>query len=139
MCIRDRQLVESLLHEAQLRLDTSNIQLNESIEIKNPLQKLRSTLPMTLIRIVREVLSNSIKHAKANQVEFVISSDEHLLLIKIIDNGKGFKKNEVQGKETSKGFKTISKRAESISATTSIQSILGIGTTFELTYNYANK
>ena len=133
------QLVESLLHEAQLRLETSDIHLIESIKIQNPQQRLKSTMPMTLIRIVREVLSNCIKHAKANKVECVICSDEHQLLIKIIDNGKGFEKNQVQGKETSKGFKTISKRAESISATTSIQSILGTGTTFELTYNYANK
>ena len=133
------QLIDTLIHEAKLRLKTSNIHLIESIKIENPKKKLATTMPMSLIRIVREVLSNAIKHAQAQEIEFVFFSDDNQLEIKIIDDGKGFDKNHKDSKSPSKGFQTISKRADSISAKTSFKSIPGVGTTFTLKYIYAHQ
>jgi signal transduction histidine kinase len=128
------QLADTLINEAQLRLEVSEIELIVSLNVKNPQKKLLSSLPMTFIRIVREVLSNTIKHAKASQVELVINSDEKEMVLQIIDNGIGFDEHNNEGK----GMQTINKRAESISAITSIQSSSAIGTTFELKYDYAH-
>lgn len=129
------QLIDSLIHESKSRLNSANIELIESIDIKNPNKKLTATMPMTMIRIVRELLNNIIKHAQAGQVVLAIKSDKSQLTIYIRDNGVGFKSTQKNGK----GMQTIKKRAESISATTSLQSTPSNGTIFELKYDYADK
>ena len=47
------------------------------------------------IHIIRECLTNIIKHAQARNVEFSMSYDEHHLLIDITDDGIGFDMREI--------------------------------------------
>ena len=128
------QLVDSIMTESAMRFATASIDLNQTIQLDNPEYKLSTTLPMTVLRIIREVVSNIIKHSRASIVNIHIQSTTEQLIIIIKDNGTGMK-----FRPEGKGLQTIEKRAQSISAQTKIASSPGQGTLFELNYNYEHK
>lgn len=51
-----------------------------------------------IFRILQEALTNIIRHAQATRVEVFLSESNGMLVLKIVDNGKGISKNEVRGK-----------------------------------------
>jgi signal transduction histidine kinase len=127
------QLVNTLLSESQLRLKPLSINQTEEINLLDENRKLALTAPNVILRMCREVISNILKHAKANNINIKIDSDETRLNVEIKDDGMGFTSDNTAGK----GLKTITKRAHSIAAEVKWQSN-SKGTTFVLTYSYGN-
>ena len=78
------------------------------------------TLP--LLRIMQESISNVLKHAEASQISVLINVDDHQLIIKIQDNGKGFDPDSVR---MGKGLNGIQKRARALGALLSISGDAG--------------
>ena len=127
------QLANTLLAESQLRLKPLNINQTEEIKLLDENKKLVLTVPNVVLRICRELISNILKHAKANNINIKIDSNETRLIVEIKDDGVGFNSDNTAGK----GLKTITKRANSIAAEVKWQSNSS-GTTFVLTYLYGN-
>lgn len=92
-----------------------------------------------LYRMSQEILNNIVKHSGAKNVSVNLSTTENLVKLAFSDNGKGF---DVESKligNSGAGLGNLQKRATLITATISVQSVIGQGSkvTIELPHNYA--
>lgn len=124
------QLAHEIIHESQLRFNSSSIQLSKQVELSD--KKLAAEIPSVITRIVREVISNIIKHSQAKNVHISIHNNQQELSMHITDNGTGFNSDS----STGKGLKTIQKRANSINAQVKWQTAKPSGCHFSLIYLY---
>ena len=85
-----------------------------------------------LFRIAQEAISNTLRHAKATEIEllFIMRSDRAILRIQ--DNGVGFKAEERAQKTTSYGLQNMVDRAIEIGCVCKIVSVPGDGTIVEV-------
>lgn len=83
-----------------------------------------------LFRIAQEALSNTLRHAKASEVELLLIARDNVGILRIQDNGKGF--NIEEDKSTSYGLRNIAERAVEIGCSYKIVSVPGEGTIVEV-------
>lgn len=83
-----------------------------------------------LFRIAQEALSNTLRHAKATEVELLLIARDQLAILRIQDNGLGF--NMEGDKTTSYGLRNIAERAVEIGCTYKIVSVPDEGTIVEV-------
>ncbi|HWL12868.1 MAG TPA: sensor histidine kinase [Ureibacillus sp.] len=83
-----------------------------------------------LFRIAQEALSNTLRHAKATEVELLLIARDNVGILRIQDNGKGF--NIEEDKSTSYGLRNIAERAVEIGCSYKIVSVPGDGTIVEV-------
>lgn len=82
-----------------------------------------------LLAVLREALSNVIRHAGANQAEVEVAVRDGELLVRVCDDGKGLAKAETG---TGRGLGNMAKRAEALGGSCSIgPPPSGSGTTVE--------
>jgi len=86
------------------------------------------TISLNLYRIIQEIIQNIIKHAKAKEVVFKLSS-ANKIIIEIIDNGVGFDYANLTRKS---GLDNIKYRANEINYSIKIESKKGGGTSFKI-------
>lgn len=84
-----------------------------------------------LFRIAQEALSNTLRHAKATEVELLLIARDHLAILRIQDNGIGFNIDDEKA-STSYGLKNIAERAVEIGCKYKIVSVPGEGTIVEV-------
>ena len=119
--------IRSLINEVDAN---SNIFFTNEIEdIDGILSKDRS---LHLYRIIQEVLSNMVKHAKAKSASVTIEKRGGTITTMIIDNGKGFDYSEKVRSGNSLGMQTLLERAKIIKSKLEIKSQSNIGTTVTL-------
>lgn len=83
-----------------------------------------------LFRIAQEALSNTLRHAKATEVELLFIERDQLAILRIQDNGLGF---DIDGDKTSSyGLRNIAERAVEIGCTYKIVSVPNEGTIVEV-------
>ena len=83
-----------------------------------------------LLRIVREAVSNGVRHGGATEVSLELSSDEGLRMA-VRDNGKGFKPGSAR-RRGSFGLTTMRERAQALGGDLTVQSAPGEGTLVEV-------
>lgn len=83
-----------------------------------------------LFRIAQEALSNTLRHAKATEVELLLIARDDIAILRVQDNGLGF--NMEEDKSTSYGLQNIAERAVEIGCMYKIVSIPGEGTIVEI-------
>ena len=83
-----------------------------------------------LFRIAQEALSNTLRHAKATEVELLFIARDGLAILRIQDNGLGFDNNG--DKTSSYGLRNIAERAVEIGCTYKIVSVPAEGTIVEV-------
>src|SRR5699024_6131523 len=88
------------------------------------------TIENHLFRIVQELLSNTLRHAKANLLEVYLSEKDQNVLLKVVDDGKGF--DVTQSKTGSYGLKNIQERISAMGGTVRILSFPAEGTSVEI-------
>ncbi|ENC6733176.1 sensor histidine kinase, partial [Vibrio navarrensis] len=84
-----------------------------------------------LIQIIRELLNNVYKHAKASNVTLNLSIKDNNIFLVIIDDGCGFSTSQESSRY---GLKIIGDRTQSLSGKWNIISSPGQGTQFYLTF-----
>jgi signal transduction histidine kinase len=77
-------------------------------------------------RIVQELVSNVLKHAKATELSIGVTRAPGRLSVVVSDNGVGFDPGYVSG---GIGLSNVRSRATAIGATVQVDSTLGKGTT----------
>lgn len=83
-----------------------------------------------LFRIAQEALSNTLRHAKATEVELLLIERDNIAILRIQDNGLGF---NIDGDKTSSyGLRNIAERAVEIGCTYKIVSVPNEGTIVEV-------
>ncbi len=83
-----------------------------------------------LFRIAQETLSNTLRHAQATEVEVLFVERDSLAILRIQDNGIGFKQTDE--KTGSYGLQNVKERAIEIGATCKIVSVSSQGTIVEV-------
>lgn len=84
------------------------------------------------IHIIRECLTNIVKHAQADVVEFHISYHEHQLIIDIKDNGKGFDIRQIGTLSGHYGLIGIQERTRIIDGIVEITNCIPHGTSVHI-------
>ena len=83
-----------------------------------------------LFRIAQEALSNTLRHAKATELELSFIERNNTAILRIQDNGVGF--DLARDKTTSYGLQNIAERAVEIGCIYNIVSVPGEGTMIEV-------
>lgn len=89
--------------------------------------RLENSLELTIFRIIQELITNIIKHAKATEATIHITNHEDSLNIMVEDNGIGFNTSQVTKTNKGMGIRSIDKRVEHLNGTMTIESDLGKG------------
>ena len=117
------QGIESLLKEL-----TTKVQLSLHWELDEV--TLPSTFEDHLFRIVQELVSNTLRHAKAKQLEVFLKQMDDYIILKLVDDGIGF--DTSVSKSGSYGLKNIEERVAGMGGQCKIISIANQGTIIEI-------
>ena len=72
-----------------------------------------------LFRIVQEIVSNTLKHARAQQMDVFLHQEEKQLHLRMVDDGIGFEQEKLE--RLSYGLKNIQERVEDMAGTIKIR------------------
>ena len=111
--------------------------LKAQFRTKGILKRLPSNIETILYRIVQESMTNVVRHARATQVDVVLTVREGNLIVLIEDDGIGFNPEEVPV-ENHLGLLGIRERVEMIGGRLMIESVPGEGTTVMVEVSYAD-
>jgi signal transduction histidine kinase len=113
-----------------LKRDFLNITFNQNLENK----RFNQSTEIVIYRIVKELVNNTIKHAKANNIDLKLLEEENAIILQYSDDGKGFNVNEtVENTKGSIGLLNIMSRVKTVNGKYKISSSEGTGFWFELT------
>lgn len=91
---------------------------------------------INIFRIIQELVVNSLKHAKASEIDVQISCQKDLLQIVVEDDGVGFDKEEVMEKGKGIGLTNIESRIKYLNAVVDFMSnAKGTSYSFEIDIN----
>ena len=93
-------------------------------------QELSARAAANIARILREAISNIIKHANADRVEVTWSRDSDHLFVRVSDNGKG---ETLDGQGDGHGLRTMQVRAEDLGGRVDCRVLAEGGFVVELT------
>jgi signal transduction histidine kinase len=99
------------------------------VDIDQPV--INKMLEINIFRICQEALTNITKHAEATMVNVRVENKDEILLVRIIDNGKGMAPNTLHN-TLSMGLLNMKERANLMGTELNISSAAGKGTTIEL-------
>ena len=117
-------------------------QLHEQHDLEIQVHREQQTKPLgeaarvLVFRVVRELLTNVIKHAQASHVDVIIANEGPFLSIKVADDGVGFDMGEPgtqSGKSPGYGLFSIRERLSSLGGHLTISSRPGRGTEVTIT------
>ena len=108
--------------------------IDARLELKGEEKTLNPEVRIVFFRILQEFFSNTIKHAKATKLCVTIDYRETSIDITAKDNGKGFDKENIVNAGI--GLTNICKRAQLINAESTIDSVVGEGTSIHVHYVY---
>ncbi len=91
-------------------------------------QRFDPTVELNLYRIVQESLTNIRKYAEAHKVHLQLFQREELLTLMVEDDGVGFDKSEVLGRQRSFGLVSMETRALAINGVFELNTMTGKGT-----------
>jgi len=97
---------------------------------------LRQDYSTVIFRIVQELLTNIYRHANATKVKVDFKKKAEILIIRVTDNGKGIKKEQIYNKE-SFGLMGIRERALILGGKVKIKAMPANGTTCIVTIPYS--
>ncbi|PIC73580.1 two-component sensor histidine kinase [Sporosarcina sp. P26b] len=115
--------LEELLSELQQKVTFDITHRLEDIELSKGAED-------HLFRIAQETLSNTLRHAKATEVEILLIERDGLAILRVQDNGVGFKQDD--GKGGSYGLQNVKERAIEIGGSCKIVSVPSQGTIVEV-------
>nr|WP_315203540.1 tetratricopeptide repeat protein [uncultured Flavobacterium sp.] len=116
----------TLLEEYQKNLaGINNLKTSFVAYPRSEIDLIAENLQMEIYKIIQELVTNTLKHAKATTIELQLNCIENNLNILFEDNGIGF---DPQKRETGIGFKNINSRLNTISGSMQIDSMEKRGT-----------
>lgn len=149
------KMVEEMIHQSQLEMRALLLHLRpvalkgKSLQegIEELLLELRQKVTMNinwkvepfpldkgvedhLFRILQESISNTLRHAKADQLEVLLIHRDGKVILRVVDDGIGF--NVEEAKAGSYGLQNMHERAGEIGGTLKIVSVENKGTRLEV-------
>ncbi|KAF1304816.1 sensor histidine kinase [Enterococcus sp. JM9B] len=118
-----RQGIEQLLKELQTKIKISLKWEIEDIPLSAAIED-------QLFRVIQELLSNTLRHAKADELEVYLHQVDQNVLLRVLDDGVGF--DVSNQKAGSYGLMNIRERVNGVGGTVKIISFKGQGTSIEI-------
>lgn len=88
----------------------------------------------TLLRIVREAVTNAARHGRAQAVQIGLTAEGGTRVLAVRDDGSGFDPDEVARGPSGYGLISMAERARSLPGTLSVDSRLGAGSEVRVTW-----
>ena len=111
-----------------------------SIRFNVPREDLHDNVFYALIRIIRELTINAVRHGHATEVNVTGTAENGHLVFSVQDNGQGFDLTRTPGMEQGHfGLQGIADRVESLNGTFEIDSIIGKGTRAKIELSLATE
>ncbi len=104
------ELLGDLRTEIETRLSANGIRLLWQVPIDMPDSPVQVQNVISISRILREAVSNVIKHANATEVVFEVTSSDQAIEISVRDNGSGISTETRPGR----GLESMSNRASQL-------------------------
>ena len=127
-------LLATVRYRLEPRFEQAGIALSWDVDVATALPPLAPEAALHVLRIIQEIFTNIVKHAKANQVTVSVRHEAETILVAIADNGVGIAATE-QLRETtalkSRGLSNLTARAKAVGGTISWDSKPG-STVFKL-------
>lgn len=105
------QFCHSLLENINLFFSGTGIEVDTTIDMIDT--ALSAETKTTVVLILKEAITNIIKHSRATQVKILAYDDQGCLILRISDNGKGITARSSQ----SLGLKSIGERVSNLNGT----------------------
>jgi len=123
---------------AALRQIGEQASRDTSIRLRTAISGVQPSFPpraqMHLLRIVQEGVRNAIRHSGATEILMEVSyTAEHLVRIRIVDNGRGFDPETASFASGHWGLVTMRERAQKLGAEFKLYTSVGQGTRVEIT------
>jgi signal transduction histidine kinase/ligand-binding sensor domain-containing protein len=144
-CIRDvRQSISELRQSAAqprdlvAALNTSAVTATAGNDLKVDFAVNGTPLPCTsevqgqLVKIAREAIVNSVRHARATRIKMEVLYEKTMLKLRISDDGSGFDPDGASDSRSHYGLVGMRERAESVGGSFNIVSQPGAGTAVEV-------
>lgn len=113
-------------------LDGPKIHLNSNIED----QRFSYNIEVVLYRVICELISNSLKHAQAKNINIDLLVSDHSISLNYVDDGVGFFAHEIISEQKGQGYSNISTRIKSLNGNFEIYSKPGDGVRVEVNINF---
>ncbi|MEZ4854521.1 ATP-binding protein [Flavobacterium sp.] len=113
-----KSLAESITETNKINVSVIDFELDTRLE---------NSLEISIFRIIQELITNAIKHAKPSEINIYLTKHDTTINIMIEDNGKGFN-TKILSKTNGIGIKNIEKKVEQLNGTISIESETNKGT-----------
>lgn len=110
-------------------LQAQDIDITIDFSINNQAGSLSMEVRRNIFLIVKEALHNITKHAQAKHVDMKLSIEKGMLVIKMVDDGKGF---DIQKPSSRNGLRNMTSRATEVGGTFEIKSEIGKGSEITL-------
>ncbi|PXX95741.1 hypothetical protein DF185_21860 [Marinifilum breve] len=113
--------------EKAIQSFTNKINVSQAINIsfyaENMNERLNHQVEVVIFRVVTELINNTIKHAKATNIEINLSLESKLLSLIYIDDGIGFDSKKINaGTSSGMGLYNVLSRIRSLNGTHKIKS-----------------
>jgi signal transduction histidine kinase len=113
-----------------MKRDFINVAFNQNLENV----RFAQSIEIVLYRVVKELVNNTIKHAKAFNIEIKMYEEDNFIKLFYKDDGIGFKTDEtVNLSSGSIGLLNIMSRVKTVNGKYKISSSKGTGFAFEMT------
>jgi len=131
--VKNFGLVESVSHALERIRSTGKYQTE--ILTDGEVYRLEGQREIVLFRVVQEILSNILKHAKAKYIKVTLQFTPAYFSLAVQDDGKGFDYKAVLGREMSQsgaGLRNIQRRTEMLGGTCSFKTAQNEGTSVHI-------
>ena len=132
-----QSLVEYIAHFANELFDGSPARCRLDLPADLPSHSLPPEMRHNIFLVVKEALTNALKHSQADEVQVRAKVRGNVLEIEVQDNGNGFEPPSAPlrpGKQHGQG--NMRRRAEDMGGTLTVESVPGQGTTVRLKVSF---
>jgi ligand-binding sensor domain-containing protein/signal transduction histidine kinase len=127
-----QSLVEYIAHFASELFESDTTRCRLDLPQDLPARALPPEMRHNIFLVVKEALTNALKHARAKEVQLHVRASGKSLEIVVEDDGRGFDAEMMKTRKGRQGLGNMRRRAESMGGTLAVQSAAGQGTTVKL-------
>jgi len=124
--------LDAALRDLFFKINASKL-LNVDLRAKGLEERLPPSVEIAIYRVVQEVISNMIKHSKADRIVVILERWGSTLKLSISDNGIGFEK-ELIAKSKGLGWKNILSRISMLNGHIEVDTQPGSGTNINIQF-----
>lgn len=132
-----QSLVDYLAHFANEMFEGDTTRCRLDLPSELPTRPLPPEMRHNIFLVVKEALTNALKHASAREVHVQVQAASRSLEIRVQDDGRGFQPGAAPVPGKRHGLGNMRRRAEAMGGTLSIESVPGKGTTVRLRVRFA--